>query len=186
MRNKKPSDKILSELDKLVWNKYIQNVIPLKKESSPREVQVQEPHLKQPSTIVKASLPIPVRVSTASSPLKPKRISLRSRTVKKLNLQAVLDLHGFTENQAYYQVIDFLKRSQAAGLREVLIITGKGHFSSHSCHSANSKGLGVLKKALPRWIQEDPLDKIVFEYATSPQKHGGEGATYLFLRRILK
>lgn len=183
MRIRKSVGKILSESDKLLWAKYVQNVIPLKTEDKSEEADVKAAPLNQPRTSLKASVSMPVRLPASSIPLKPKRISLRSRTVKKLNLQAVLDLHGSTENKAYYQVIDFLKRSYAAGLREVLIITGKGHFSSHTCHSASSKRVGVLKKALPRWIQEDPLDKLVLEYATSPQRYGGDGATYIFLRR---
>jgi DNA-nicking Smr family endonuclease len=59
-------------------------------------------------------------------------------------------------------------------LRTVLVITGKGGFGD---------ARGVLREAVPRWLNEGDLRPRVLSCAWAQPKHGGAGALYVLLRR---
>ncbi len=95
----------------------------------------------------------------------------------QLPVEARLDLHGYTQDQAHGELDRFLGESQARGLRCVLVITGKGTTTG----AAMGAG-GVLRAQVPRWLNE-PANRarvLAFDYA---HKHGGLGALYVMLRR---
>jgi DNA-nicking Smr family endonuclease len=103
------------------------------------------------------------------------------RTVQRLRRgqispDGLIDLHRMTQTQAYGALSAFLAASQSRGRRCVLVITGKGYGS-------DVPG-GVLRSAVPRWLNEEPNRPrvLAFTYATAP--HGGEGALYVLLRRL--
>ena len=54
------------------------------------------------------------------------------------------------------------------------MITGRGF---------GPDGPGVLKRAVPRWLEEAGLRRRILATATAQPRHGGEGALYLLLRR---
>ena len=65
----------------------------------------------------------------------------------KYKIEARLDLHGYTEKQAFAAVKDFVLNSYIAQRRCVLIITGKGlKENDRPWYEAK----GVIKEALPR------------------------------------
>ena len=41
---------------------------------------------------------------------------------------------------------------------------------------------GVLKRNVPRWLEEPDVRSIVVSYTTAAIRHGGEGALYVHLR----
>lgn len=82
-----------------------------------------------------------------------------------------LDLHGHTQDTAHRELVEFILRQSAAGARCVLVITGKGRL-----------GAGVLRSRLGDWISDPGLRPIIAGYARAHPRHGGEGATYIFLR----
>lgn len=92
----------------------------------------------------------------------------------QLPVEARLDLHGMTQTEAHRALTAFLAGQQAAGRRCVIVVTGKG---------VGKEGGGVLRNAVPRWLNEAPnRDKVLaFEYAR--QKDGGAGALYVLLKR---
>ena len=92
----------------------------------------------------------------------------------QLPVEARLDLHGMNQTEAHHALSTFLSVQQAAGRRCVIVVTGKG---------VGKEGGGVLRNAVPRWLNEVPnRDKVLaFEYAR--QKDGGAGALYVLLRR---
>jgi DNA-nicking Smr family endonuclease len=92
----------------------------------------------------------------------------------RLSIQARLDLHGMTQAEAHAALNGFVQRSQAAGRRAILIITGKG---------ALTAGGGVLRRAVPRWLHEPPLRELVLAVREAQPKDGGEGALYVLLRK---
>src|SRR5215469_15224755 len=66
------------------------------------------------------------------------------RTAQRLKrgqmpIEARLDLHGMTQAEAHAALARFIARSHGAGLRLVIVITGKS---------------GVLHGAVPRWLAE--------------------------------
>ena len=91
----------------------------------------------------------------------------------QLPVEARLDLHGLTQEEAHRALAGFVARGQAAGKRVVLIVTGKG----------SREGTGVLKEAVPRWLNEPAIRARVLAMATAVPRDGGDGALYILLRR---
>jgi DNA-nicking Smr family endonuclease len=89
----------------------------------------------------------------------------------QMEIEARLDLHGHTQDTAHRELIDFLVHEADMGARCVLVITGKGRMGS-----------GVLRSRLHDWIGDPALRPIIAGHAKAHPRHGGEGATYIFLR----
>jgi len=102
------------------------------------------------------------------------------RLLKKLRkgeyaVQAHVDLHGLSADQARLEVERFLDGARAAGRRCVLIVHGRG---------LNSKeGIPVLKERIKIWLARGPLARGVLAFATARPADGGAGAVYVLLRR---
>jgi DNA-nicking Smr family endonuclease len=95
--------------------------------------------------------------------------------------EARIDLHGMTLAEAHPELIRFIVNAQSRGLRLVLVITGKGKLRDDSGPIPNR--LGVLRHQVPAWLGQMPLAPAVLQIAPAHQKHGGEGAYYVYLRR---
>ena len=89
-------------------------------------------------------------------------------------IDARLDLHGMTQDEAHRTLNAALSRACRQGKRTILVITGKG---------AGKKGSGVLRRNVPRWLGEAPLAGVVIGYSEARMRDGGEGALYIRLRR---
>jgi DNA-nicking Smr family endonuclease len=89
-------------------------------------------------------------------------------------IEARLDLHGKTQAEAHQALAAFIRSSFDAGRRCVLVITGRG---------LGPSGPGVLKSAVPRWLEEVGLRRRILAIAPAQPRHGGAGALYLLLRR---
>ena len=89
-------------------------------------------------------------------------------------IEGRLDLHGMTQAEAHRELAEFVWASHQAGRRCVLVITGRG---------LGPDGPGVLKRAVPRWLEETGLRRRILAIAAAQPRHGGEGALYLLLRR---
>lgn len=87
-------------------------------------------------------------------------------------VEAVVDLHGHTQDEAHRNLEAFLATSQRGGRRCVLVITGKG-----------ARSEGVLRAAVPRWLNQQPNRGRVLAFAYASPAHGGEGALYVLLKR---
>jgi DNA-nicking Smr family endonuclease len=83
-------------------------------------------------------------------------------------IEARLDLHGMTQDEAHGALDAFIARAEKSGLRCVLVITGRS---------------GVLRQAVPRWLNETPNRGRLLAFAEAQPRHGGAGALYLLLRR---
>lgn len=97
----------------------------------------------------------------------------------KLVPEARLDLHGMTLSEAHAELIPFLLRAQAQGLRLVLVITGKGK----AVHEPVPRPMGALRHQVPQWMRLPPLASAVLQVSEAHLKHGGAGAFYVYLRR---
>ena len=92
----------------------------------------------------------------------------------QLAIEARIDLHGLTQSAAHDALCRFLDASQRAGRRCVLVITGKGPVS---------QGGGVLRNAVPRWLAEPGLRRLIIALHRAQPCHGGDGALYVLLKR---
>lgn len=87
-------------------------------------------------------------------------------------IEARLDLHRMTVEEARREVFGFVKDCVRYGLRSVIILHGKGE--------RNPDGIAQLKSYLARWLPE--LDEVLAFH--SAQKHqGGTGAVYVMVRK---
>jgi DNA-nicking Smr family endonuclease len=90
----------------------------------------------------------------------------------KRKIEARLDLHGMTQDEAHRTLLGFVRTARVGGKRCVLVITGRGNF-----------GGGVLKAAVPRWLAEAEFRPHLLAIATAQPRDGGTGALYVMLRR---
>ena len=90
----------------------------------------------------------------------------------KYAIEARLDLHKMTVDQARLQVFEFIREAMKADLRTVMIVHGRGYHSE-------SKG-AVIKSYVNRWLPE--MDEVQGFSSAQPQ-HGGAGAVYIMLRK---
>ncbi len=91
----------------------------------------------------------------------------------KMPIDARLDLHGRTRDEARPALRRFLHRAQDHGHRCVLVITGRG--------LRESGRIGVLREFVPLWLNE--MRSIVHAFHYAAPQDGGEGALYVLLRR---
>lgn len=94
---------------------------------------------------------------------------------------ARIDLHGMTAAEALPELNRFILKANAAGLRLVLVITGKGRNSTGDGLAPVREG--VLKRQVPRWLVSPPLSQLVLDISEAHPRHGGSGAYYVYLRR---
>ncbi|MDZ7905453.1 MAG: Smr/MutS family protein [Cypionkella sp.] len=100
----------------------------------------------------------------------------------KLAPEGRIDLHGMTMDQAHPALNSFIQRSHAAGLRLVLVITGKGGRDRGDLGPIPQK-TGVLRRQVPHWLHQPPLSHLILQVSESHITHGGGGALYVYLRR---
>ena len=149
--------KILDK-DKKIWKFYTSNLNSIKKKD-----KYKESHSRKFPVISK------VLKSNINLGLDPKTKKNIQR--KKIDIDALVDLHGKTEIQAYEVIKNFIKNSYINGLRSIVIITGKG---------INNQG--KLKLKTPMWLRSEELSKFVIGFVTMPNNKGGEGAMFVKLK----
>jgi len=99
------------------------------------------------------------------------------RTMRKLqrggySVQAEIDLHGMTLEEAKPALTDFINYNASQGKLCVRVVHGKGLGSG-------DRG-PVLKNAVNRWLRKWDC---VLAFVSTPQVHGGTGAVYVLLQR---
>lgn len=131
-----------------------------------------------------AAKPAPVKAVTPK-PEKPKTPRAHDFGEEKrvrrgqIEVEARIDLHGFTQMAAESALETFLIGAQRARKRTVLVITGRGSLEPSWPHPQR----GVLRRRLPEWLDALARDGIVSGYASAHRAHGGDGAYYVFLKQ---
>ncbi|MDH3580257.1 MAG: Smr/MutS family protein [Hyphomicrobiales bacterium] len=198
---KTPSPDGSPETDEDLWQRVAETAEPLKRgrnrsllheQNTPRP-EVPEPAKRQQANAAKpppAKL-APVKKSGAPAPLGSfDRREMRGLGQGRIDIDARIDLHGMRQREAHGALKAFLVRAFARGQRHVLVITGKGTQRRADEASApyNESGSerGVLRNAVPRWLNEPALREMVVSFTTASPRHGGEGALYVRLRKADK
>jgi DNA-nicking Smr family endonuclease len=124
------------------------------------------------------------RAATAVTPPPAPALRMDARTHDrmtrgKLAPEARIDLHGMTLAEAQPELLRFILNAQSAGLRLVLVITGKGKMT----HDPIPRPIGALRHQVPHWLRLPPLAQAVQQVVEAHLKHGGSGALYVYLRR---
>lgn len=164
--------------ERALWRRAMGDVKPLphKRARAVPEPETPEPPpkpaLRAPAPVAKPSAPLP-SLEPGASPGVDRRTAEKLRR-GRLEIEARLDLHGMTQEEAHRALVRFIHRAQDDGARLVLVITGKGSISGER---------GVLRAAVPRWLNEAGLRPRVLSFTWAQPKDGGSGALYVLLRR---
>lgn len=97
-----------------------------------------------------------------------------------MDIEATLDLHGLTQQQAFAETKRFILRCHNNGSRCVLVITGKG---GKKKTDNIFESTGVLRENFQHWINSGELRPKILAFAPAIPKHGGGGAFYILLKR---
>ncbi|MDE2577680.1 MAG: Smr/MutS family protein [Hyphomicrobiales bacterium] len=112
------------------------------------------------------------------------RRALRDLERGRAPIEARLDLHGLTVAQAHQRVMDFIAGAHRAGMRLVLIVTGKGAGKGAGKNDDPFFGdFGVLRRQVPLWLADPRLRASIAGFGAAAQRHGGAGALYVRIRR---
>ena len=152
----------ISDKDKKTWNFYVSNLKFIKKADKKKEYSGSNTQVI--SKVLKSNI----------------YFALEAREKKRLKsknffFDAIIDLHGKTEVQAYEIVKNFVKNSYLDEHKNIIIVTGKG---------LNSKG--KLKLKTPLWLKSEELSKFIVGFETMPNNKGGEGALFVKLKNKKK
>jgi len=134
---------------------------------------------EEPPPLPRHRVASPVAAKKLPELLPGRPVGIDHRTAQRLKrgqieVEARLDLHGMIQDEAHRALDEFVVRAQGAGKRAVLIITGKG---------LRGEGTGVLRAAVPRWLNEVKLRALILSIAPAAPKDGGGGALYVLLKR---
>ena len=104
------------------------------------------------------------------------RGGLQHKVLRKLrqgqyNVEAILDLHRMTVNEAREAVNQFLLRCIEKQTRHVLIIHGKGHGRENP----------ILKNRLNQWLRQI---EFVLAFCSATPQQGSSGAVYVLLKNM--
>jgi len=172
--------------DQNVWGLYTKGVKRMGEKEAPKETEAPlqtKSAMPMPPVVVreeKKALPEPPPPPAAPSfsPKTWKKEPLDLRVERNMSLgdvfiEARIDLHGRSEQEAYEDFRAFVERQSARGKRMLLVITGKG----------GADGGSVLRANLPRWCDVPPFDALVLAVRAAAPHHGGDGAYYVLLRK---
>jgi len=102
----------------------------------------------------------------------------------KIEAAARLDLHGFTVDEAFLKVRDFILSSHNDGARSVIIVTGKGRLAMDEAGFVHKTG--KLRVELPNWLNHPDIRPCILSFTEAMAKDGGEGAFYVYLKKQKK
>lgn len=171
-----------------LWRHVAQTVRPIKsrrRAAQPNDEAPSAPAAKA-KTAKAAASPAPAPKQPPPTPAKPHELThglshgIDRRQAErfrkgKLPIEGKIDLHGRTQQDAHDDLLAFLRRAHASGKRTLLVVTGKGMTTSKT---------GILRQAVPRWLNEPSFRALVLAFDYAEPQHGGEGALYVLLKRV--
>ena len=184
----------LSEEETILWHKVGRTVTPLR-DRPVVSASVLEDAAREFSEAMNGERPKPAKTTARDmkSPVPHKRQpppqpwpvvepridrpTTRKLAKGRISIDARIDLHAMTQDQAHDRLYTFLADQRSRGARHVLVVTGKGL-------SVGSRG--VLKRMVPVWLNSPAFAALVSGYSSASRQHGGEGAIYVRLRKLAR
>ena len=103
---------------------------------------------------------------------------------KDENLFKVIDLHGFSLEEANKTINDFIEKCYLDGISKINIITGKGSRSKNKYDPYQSVELGILKYSIPDYIKNNiNLMKKIKEIDYNSIDNPNVGSFNIFLKK---
>ncbi len=193
---KKTSKKILSDKDLSFWGEFTENIGVKKSQDASNDHEIEDllsenSHYVKPKVNKNNSLPADNDFESLISDKTSKAYlehgstdNIDKNTAQKftsgnMDIEARLDLHGFTLEPAYNKLYDFINRCYERKLRCLLVITGKGTKKKWPEEST-----GILREMVPKWLNEPAFRSKILSFSYAKTKDGGDGALYILLKRI--
>ena len=155
-----------------LWQSAIADITPLEGRAPPAPAPAKSPRWAADPPPPAAS---PVTPRRTLPPLESGRTpGIDRRTADRLRrgqlaIDVRLDLHGMTREQAHARLTASIAASWETGRRVLLVITGKGQ--------------GILRDAVPRWLNEGSTRRRIIAFCVAQPRDGGGGALYVLLKR---
>lgn len=177
----------LTEEEVRLWRTAMREVRPLsRQDATPASDDQSEElpparHPRKATSPVAAPPPRPSRLPALKHGAAPGLDKRRAERLRrgKLAVEGRIDLHGMTQEAARRALDVFIASSYAAERRMLLVITGKGIRPN----ARSEEAIGVLRQAVPRWLNEAPNRERVLAFTHAQPRDGGTGALYVLLRR---
>jgi DNA-nicking Smr family endonuclease len=186
----------LTDEEEALWDAVAKTTNPLVQKRKPRRKKPQAvapivaarqtPAPSAPPAAKAAIRVVPTAPAAAAAPTPAPRRPPAPDTIDKrttsrvargsIGLDGRLDLHGFTQDEAYRRLLVFLGEIQARGGRMVLVITGKGS-------DPGRMERGILRRVVPQWLGSAAFRPVVSAYDDAHRLHGGSGALYVRIRK---
>lgn len=193
--------KTLSGEDLALWAEVAKSVTPLEGRGTPPPSQKSARRRKAAGFVSAPQPALPALPALDGGETPPPASSIERKRLRQLakGRQAIdsrIDLHGMTQEEAHRRLTAHLAAAVRRGERCVLVITGKGGPRMPQGGGADRVpaqfrrrsdfgfGAGVLRRAVPLWLDSPELRPLVSAFAPAHERHGGEGALYVMLRRI--
>lgn len=106
---------------------------------------------------------------------------------KKASTQKIrkVDLHGLSLDEANKKIEILIDKYFMEGVEKIIIITGKGLRSKTIDNPYVSKDLSILKNSVPDYINTNlKIKNKIKSISKAEIKDGGEGAFYIFLKKL--
>ena len=95
------------------------------------------------------------------------------------------DFHGFSIDKANLKIEELILKCLKQGIREILIITGKGIHSKNEENVYVSKDFSKLQSTIPNFIKNNSsINSNISSINVAPEELGGHGALVIKLKKI--
>ena len=99
------------------------------------------------------------------------------------NTERIIDLHGFSLENANKIIEGFINNSYKEGIKKVIIVTGKGIRSKTANNPYLSRDLSILKHSVPEFIKSNSsLMNKIKQISEANIEDGGSGAFYIYFK----
>ena len=165
----------LSDNERVLWREITRGIAPLRTIAADEAVERAPKASREtvPPPPRAKPLPLPPKTKTPPAPVLLGRRAKQRVARGRDAIDGRLDLHGLTQAEAHGVLLQFLHTAQIRGARLVMVITGKGR---------GGEG-GVLKRQVPLWLALPEFRPMIVGFEEAHQRHGGEGALYLRMRK---
>lgn len=161
----------LSAEERALWRKVVESVRPLDPTApAPVPAGIEPPPVARPRPAQPAAPP------RKAAPGETLDASWDRRLARGLVApDAILDLHGHNLATAYERLDRRLEQAIGAGVRLLLLVTGKPR--------TGASGRGAIRAAVGDWLAASRHSADIAAVRAAHPRHGGAGALYIILRR---
>ena len=172
----------------LLWEEYIKNIKPIKNNQQVNNIpmlNISKSKLKEISN-ARSDYYYAESINRVFNGTLNEEV-LKKIDAKEIIIEAFVDLHNKTVDDARNIFIDFIQDCYKTKKRYVLVITGKGNknISQHDLkHRSDAKeNMGILYNEFYLWVKEPLLKSMIVTFSHSNKRHGGSGAFYVLIKK---